>query len=164
MTLVVADSSPIRYLVIIGHVDALPLIYNQVILPGAVVAELTHPSAPASVIDWASRLPEWVEVKEPESPPSADLQEWLDQGEVAAITLAKEINADLVLLDEREGRRAAKELGLHVAGTLGILEAAHRQGILELRSALEKLAATNFRLDPILAKEALARAERSRGK
>jgi predicted nucleic acid-binding protein len=61
MFLVVADTSPIRYLVKIGHIGLLPQLFERVFIPSLVYGELHHPSAPASVQPWASSLPAWVE-------------------------------------------------------------------------------------------------------
>jgi plasmid stabilization system protein ParE len=104
MTLVVADCSPIRYLVVIEAIQILPRLYDQVIIPQSVLDELTHPHAPAEVCAWASSLPRWAEVK---SATWIELAGLLDAGEAEAIALAKELNAHLVLLDERSARRIA---------------------------------------------------------
>jgi predicted nucleic acid-binding protein len=52
---------------------------------------------------------------------------------------------DAVLLDERQGRRAARERGLPVSGTLGLLRSAADRGLVQLTDALDRLEATNFR-------------------
>ena len=68
------------------------------------------------------------------------LQRDLDGGEAEAIALALQVKAGRVLLDEREGRRVAKSLGLKVTGVLGILLRARREGKLSsLRNAMDEL-------------------------
>jgi hypothetical protein len=68
------------------------------------------------------------------------LQRDLDRGEAEAIALAVQVKADWTMLDEREGRRVAKSLGLKVVGVLGILLRARREGKLpSLRRAMEEL-------------------------
>ena len=57
MILVVADASPIRYLIVIGEIELLPKLYETVVLPSAVVAELTHPNAPMAARYWSERCP-----------------------------------------------------------------------------------------------------------
>jgi predicted nucleic acid-binding protein len=57
MRLIVADTSPIRYLVGIGQIDLLPLLFERIFLPSAVVDELSHPSAPIAVRDWMQQAP-----------------------------------------------------------------------------------------------------------
>jgi predicted nucleic acid-binding protein len=85
----------------------------------------------------------------------------LGAGECEAISLAKELNADLILIDDRKARLAAIERGLTVAGTLNILELASIKNLLELSEVFDKLKNTNFRVSQILLDEALER-ERQR--
>lgn len=70
----------------------------------------------------------------------------LHRGEQEALYLAHRSGADLVLLDERAGRRAAEALGLKVMGLLGVLDQAARRGLLGFASALDRLVATDFYL------------------
>src|SRR6187399_2483001 len=102
MSLVVADTGPLRYLVAIGAIDSLPVLHPHVLIPPAVVAELRHPNAPAAVRHWSESLPAWVEVQRPER---AHLPGRLDPGEAEALGLAVQLRATLVLLDEREARK-----------------------------------------------------------
>jgi predicted nucleic acid-binding protein len=154
MTLVVADCSPIRYLVVIEAIQILPRLYDQVIIPQSVLVELTHAHAPAEVRTWASSLPRWAEVK---SATRIELAGLLDAGEAEAIALAKELNARFVLLDERSARRIASNEGLAVAGTVSVLEQAAESGLIDLPKALQKLRSTNFRIDPQYLQHALNR-------
>jgi len=66
-------------------------------------------------------VPTWVEVRELVSPIDPNLFDRLDSGEAAVIQLALEIDVNTVCLDEIKGRRIAKESGLSVTGSLGIL-------------------------------------------
>ena len=87
------------------------------------------------------------------------LQLVLDEGEAEAIVLALEVNANLVLLDDREARLQAKRLGLRVTGTLGILLRAKRLGLIEsLKEELNKLKETSFRISKSLEEEILEKA------
>lgn len=64
----------------------------------------------------------------------------LDQGEAESIALAIELEADLLILDEREGRRLAKRFGLNVTGVLGVLlEAKAADLIQEVRPLVQEL-------------------------
>lgn len=78
-------------------------------------------------------------------------------GEREAISLGKELGADLMLIDDRKARRAAFERGLAVAGTINILESGSRRGLVDLAVAFDRLRATNFRIDPRLLDEMLGR-------
>jgi predicted nucleic acid-binding protein len=99
-------------------------------------------------------LPHWAEIK---AATHIDVEGVLDPGEAEAIALAQELKADSVLLDEIEGRQEALRRGLAVSGTVGVLEKAAERGLVDLSEAFERLARTNFRIDPELLREALQR-------
>jgi predicted nucleic acid-binding protein len=69
----------------------------------------------------------------------------LDEGERAALTLAASLGADLLLLDDRQGVRVARNKGFRVIGTLRVLQLAARRGLLDLADAFERIKGTNFR-------------------
>jgi uncharacterized protein len=82
----------------------------------------------------------------------------LDPGETAAILLAEAIKADVLLIDERAGRKIASDRGIAVRGTLGVLVQARHLGALPaLRPVLDALVGQGFRIAPALVREALAR-------
>lgn len=87
MTVVVADSSPLNYLTLIGSVDVLYRLYGTVVVPQQVIAELVDPAAPYEVRRWASSLPDWVDVRV--TVVSDGDMTHLDPGERAAIVLAE---------------------------------------------------------------------------
>ena len=70
----------------------------------------------------------------------------LDPGERDAILLAQELEADELLIDDMRGRREAERRHLHFIGTIAILQAAARQGLLDLRDAFDRLRRTNFHI------------------
>src|SRR5580658_8274353 len=113
MLLVVADTSPIFYLLSIDHIDLLPRLFGKVFVPDAVNKELYHPAAPAMVREWAAHLPGWVEVTPVETLDDAAFRP-LGSGERAAITLALSLHADLILIDDRKGANVALEKGFEV--------------------------------------------------
>jgi predicted nucleic acid-binding protein len=157
MTLVVADASPILYLILVNAIDVLPRLYGRVVLPPEVVAELNHPRAPAEVQHWASKLPNWIDVIGAQNVEADVLDKLLDPGEAAAIRIAEELSADLLLIDERFARRVAESRGLRIAGTIGVLEAGAAKDLVDLKAVFEKLQRTNFRIDEQFLKDALAR-------
>ncbi len=69
----------------------------------------------------------------------------LDEGEAAVIALAISLHADLVLIDERRGVKVARNQGLRVTGTLGLLELAAQSGLVDFTEAAERLRLTTFR-------------------
>ena len=142
MRLVIADTSPVNYLILIGHVDLLPRLFERVVLPGVVQSELSHPGALPPVRRWIACPPDWLEVVEtPDVEPIAGLH----KGEAAAIALAQSLQADLLLIDERDGVRVAKGRGLRVTGTLGVLDLAAERGMVDFDEAIQRLEATSFR-------------------
>jgi predicted nucleic acid-binding protein len=86
----------------------------------------------------------------------------LDPGEQAAITLVQEIRADLLLIDERRGRQAARDRGLRIIGVIGILDDAAHKGLLDLAEAISQLQQTNFRVSSQLL-QALLKSHSSKG-
>lgn len=125
MTLVVSDTSPLSLLVRVGHPDVLPALYHRVVIPPAVAAELAHPKSPPAVRAFAAATPPWLAVLPPTTPLSLP---HLDPGEAAAISLAAELGAAL-LIDERDGRQEAQARGLAVIGAVGVLERAADAGL-----------------------------------
>jgi predicted nucleic acid-binding protein len=144
--LVIADTSPINYLLLIGHIEILPALFQKVILPGEVRDELSHPKAPPVVRNWIASAPAWVEIRQKPSGIDHDRSlESLDIGEEAAIRLAIHLKAVLLLMDDEEGVIAARRKGLEVTGTLGVLSRAAQRNLLDLADAFDRLKRTNFR-------------------
>ena len=108
---VVADTSPINYLVLIAQIDLLKQLYARILIPPGVLAELKHPAAPTPVRKWADNPPQWLEVL---SLKSSLILAQLDLGESGAISLATEVDADVVLIDEQAGGQEALRRGLKV--------------------------------------------------
>jgi predicted nucleic acid-binding protein len=150
--IVVADTSPINYLILIKEIDLLTKMYGRVVIPPAVREELLRASAPEPVRKWIAQLPAWLEVRAPASAPDASLAA-LDAGERDAIMLAGELGADQLIVDDRQGRQAAEKRGIPVIGTLGVLREGAALGFLDLRAAVKRLETTSFHIAP----EVLAR-------
>jgi predicted nucleic acid-binding protein len=144
MRLVVADTSPIFYLLSIGQIGLLPQLFGKVFVPDAVYNELCHPTAPPLLSEWTRQPPAWLEVASI-NPIDDEMFRALGAGERAAITLALSMHADLILIDERKGTKAALNKGLEVVGTLGILRLAARRGLIDLADCFARLKRTNFR-------------------
>ncbi len=143
----VADTGPIRYLYLIGHIGLLPKLFQQIHVPEVVYGEITHSGSPSSLRNWAIGRPGWLRVERGAESPSPE-SAFLDDGERAAIALAGRISADLVLMDDRRGVRFAEGLGFEVIGTLGVLDLAARRGHVDLALAFDALKSTYFRYRP----------------
>lgn len=138
--IVVADTSPINYLVLIQEIDILPKMYGSVVVPQTVRDELVRLSAPQLVRSWVDHLPVWLEVRSPLALPDLSLAK-LDAGERDAITLATELQADQLIVDDREGRREAERRGIPTIGTLGVLREAATLKLLDIELLLNTFTA-----------------------
>ena len=145
MRLVIADTGPVNYLLLIGHIEILPALFEKVILPSAVKDELANPDTPLSVRNWIAAPPLWLDVRHTASSLTNASLGGLGAGETAAITLAAELHADLLLMDDRRGVLAALQRGLTVTGTMGLLASGAKHGIVDLADAFDRLKRTNFR-------------------
>ena len=141
--IIVSNTSPINYLILIGHINLLPELFQQIIIPQAVYSELSDASAPSPVQTWIATPPDWLKIQ-PVSQPSDAILALLDPGERAAILLAQELNADLILLDDMKARRTATERGLAITGILGILDRAATMKLIDLPAAVQSLQNTSF--------------------
>ena len=107
-------------------------------------AELAHANTPAIVRAWISQPPQWLEVVSLKQPVDSALAH-LEAGEREAISLASELQAILLLMDERDGVTIARHRGLKVVGTLAALDLAAAHGLLDLQTMVDRLRATTFR-------------------
>jgi len=148
--IVVADSGPLHYLLLVDEIDLLRRFYGQVVIPDAVANELSAASSPAAVSTWIAQPPEWAVVTAVSPTQIESVTDDLDLGERAAIALAGVLRADLLLIDEAAGRMEAKRRHLRVTGTLGVIRAGAEQGIISVPDVLAKLRATSFYTDEAL--------------
>jgi len=135
--LVIADTGPV-----IGHIDFPPRMFERVVLPATVQSELSHSLAPLAVQRWIADFPARLEIEETQT---ATLSTGIHKGEAAAIALGVAMHADLLLIDDRRGIRAAKQHGLRVTGTLGLLDIAAERSLVDFGTAIRKLEGTSFR-------------------
>lgn len=146
---VVSDTGPIHYLVLVEVIDILPALFGTVSIPRAVYGELTHLETPASVRDWLAPPPSWLSILPDVVSDDPSLGR-LHAGERQAILLAQATSADLILMDDRAGVRAARAAGFSAIGTLGLLGSGHRRDILDIESCIERLRGTSFRCRPAM--------------
>jgi predicted nucleic acid-binding protein len=146
---VVSNTTPLNYLILIGRAEILSVLYEAVVIPGAVLSELTSPKTPNVVKDWILNKPDWLKVEETPQIVDSKLDE-IQIGERQAIVLAQQIQPEFIVLDDRRARRLAYDRGLNVIGTLGILTTAAEKGLITLRETLADLKQTNFRVSSSL--------------
>jgi len=146
MPCVVADTSPLFYLAVLGRLALLHDLYGQVFLPDSVWKEALAGERFAAgtrpLLEDAQNRG-WIVVRGlsvPSAPPPSLALADLDIGERDALILAITLHAELVLIDELEGRAVAESLGLSIMGTVGILVSAKQQGFLPaIRPELSRL-------------------------
>lgn len=125
--IVICDTSPITNLIQIGHLNLLKDLFNKIIIPEKVFEELCFYEHQKALIENT----DWIEInKVKEKSAVLKLEHILDSGEAEAIILAKELNSDYLMIDERKGRKVAQDFGLKVIGLLGILIAAKQKGFI----------------------------------
>lgn len=154
---VVCDTTPIICLLKIGRLELLRALYGSIAVPKAVLSEVEQGKAKGFYQDFKTL--DWVRVMPVQSKNLLKRLSDLDAGEAEAIALAMETKARLIILDERMGRHRAKELGLKVTGTLGVLLRAKSEGLIgKLAPVLSELMGKDVWLDDRLVSEILKRA------
>jgi uncharacterized protein len=158
--IVVSDTSAITSLAAIGYLSLLRELYGTVIIPEIVYRELLGPPVSAGAEE-AQRY-DWIQVRSLTDSSAnrvvvESLRNELDSGESEAIALALELEADLMLIDERLGRNVARRVGLKVTGAIGVLIKAKEQTLIEeVRPLLDALRSeAGFRIAKDLYERAL---------
>jgi predicted nucleic acid-binding protein len=125
---IAVNTGPLIALSACGCLDLLSRLHSRVVAPEAVLAEFLRgqPTEPGDLFV----QPAWLEVCALATLPSPLLVKKLDRGEAETITLAIEQSIQLVVIDERRGRTAARLSGLRVTGSIGILLRAKREGLI----------------------------------
>jgi len=146
---IVADTSPICYLLLVEQIQILPALFGQITIPLAVRDELLAEGAADTIQSWIAQPPDWLAIQ-PVVEPLDDLPATLGQGEREAIGLAVRLHASLIVLDDLDARKAAQTYGLNVTGLLGVLYRAGLQGLLNFPETIACLQQTSFRFSPVL--------------
>ena len=131
---IICNTTPILSLLKINKLDLLKELYGKVIIPNAVYQEIENGKEKQYYQDLT--LLSWIEIAEIKNPESRAYFIDLDFGEAEVLILAKEMNADLVIMDEIMGRRFAKQLEFNLTGTIGILLKAKEKGLINSVSEL----------------------------
>ena len=162
--IVISDTTPIVSLIKISRIDLLEKLFGEVCIPEAVFRELTTNTifeSEAEIVKNSSFL-KITPVKNLKSLEILQAASGLDDGESEAIILADELKSDILVIDERKGRKVAQKLGITITGTIGILIQAHDEKIIstkEIKSYLEQLRNSSIRLSESLIQEALSMLE-----
>ena len=160
----VSNSSPLIGLSIVGHLEVLRELYDEVWIPPAVRREVVEAGSGRSgspEVD-AAVAAGWMFVgAPPEEQLVARLRRDLDPGESEAIALALTTRADVLVIDERNGRQTAENYGLSIIGTVGVLTRAAREGKIDtLQADLDYLRQIGFRINDYLYRWALQNSQR----
>ncbi|SKB94409.1 DUF3368 domain-containing protein [Dyadobacter psychrophilus] len=135
--IVVSDTSVISGLLQSGSLHILQKLYKNIVIPNEVFIELGQ----LDKVLFTQLFSDWIDIKHVhDSKLLHKLSTLLDLGEAEAITLAKDLNADILLIDEKKGRAIATQLGINITGILGILIEAKRQNhIAEIKPIIQTL-------------------------
>ncbi|MCI4671751.1 MAG: DUF3368 domain-containing protein [Bacteroidia bacterium] len=126
--LIISDTSVITNLIQLNELSLLENLFGRVIIPEKVYSELGKLLAQKKIIDESN----WIDIRAiSDKILYAKLENSLDPGEAEAITLAVELEADVLLIDEKKGRKIAQEHGVLITGLLGVLIEAKEVGLLE---------------------------------
>jgi len=155
---IVSNTGPIIALAGIGQLDLLRSLFGTVFIPPAVAAEIRDENSVKAL-----RQAEWITVRPATGVLAVQLlQNELDAGESEAIVLAQEMQAELLLLDERAATRKARSIGLQTIGTLGILLLAKEQRIVRaIKPMLDELRQSGFHMSIPLYRQVLESAGES---
>jgi hypothetical protein len=129
--IIVSDTSPITSLAGIGELELLHQLYGKVIIPQTVYDEMVGAD---QLVPGAMEIQtfSWIETQQVRDLNQViALQSNLDAGEAEAIVLALELNAELLIMDERLGRSVALQYGINLTGLLGILLEAKGKGLIQ---------------------------------
>lgn len=147
---IVSDTSCLILFYKIAELDLLEKLYGKIHITDTVLKEFNQP------------IPNWIEVVQLKTDVHKGLSGYLDAGESTSIAFASEHEGSLLIIDEIKGRKAAKEMGIPVTGSLGVLIAAKNKGHLKaVKPIIEKIHKTNFRISEHLIERVLDKVKES---
>lgn len=143
---VVSNSTPLIAMSRINKIDLLRVLFNNIIVPGAVYNEVVSEGAGRPGVKEVANASWIIKIEVQNLLAVSILQMDLDRGEAEAVVLAKELGADYLLLDEKKARRVARNSGVKHMGTVGILGLAAKKGLIsDLDDTFDKLEQNGFR-------------------
>ena len=142
--IVISDSTPLIHFGTIERLDLLQAMYGQVFITGAIYREVVTEGVALGKTDAfliEKEIGSWIKIVNPKDDPGEICSRYrIHIGEAEAILLARELDADLILINERDGRRAAKKTGIEVKGTIGVISDCIRKRFLTVEAAVEIMA------------------------
>ena len=157
---IISDTTPIISLIKINRLDLLEKLFEEVLIPEAVYRELTTNALfenEAKIVKTSSFL-KTSSVQNRKSLQLLQAVSGLDDGESEAIILADELKSDVLIMDERKGRKVAEKLGIKITGTVGVLLQSYSENMIssdEIKTYLDQLKNSNIRLSESLIQKAL---------
>jgi uncharacterized protein len=146
--IVISDTSALSTLIQIGELDILKHLFTEIVIPDTVFNELLI--LPQLGVDVSALTnSNWIVIKKtPASPTFSLLKSMLDEGEASAISLAVDLKADLLIIDEKKGRKIAQSMNIQITGLGGVLIQAKQAGLItDVKSFLDMIGQkTNFYL------------------
>jgi predicted nucleic acid-binding protein len=160
VSVIVSDTSPVRALAHLHLLDLLDNLYGEVLVPPAVADELERPRPASAVVVRVAEHPFFRLQSPADAARVAELRRVLDPGESEAIALAEELEADLLLIDDRRARAYASRLGFDTMGVVGVLLRAKQAGMIShVAPLLDQLRAElRFFISDVVRAEVLRRA------
>ena len=158
---IISDTTPIISLIKINRLDLLEKLFGEILIPEAVFRELTTNVLFASEAEIV-KSSKFLKVSPIQNKKSLEILQaasGLDDGESEAIILADELKSEVLIIDERRGRKVAKNLGISITGTIGILIQAQNEKMIsadEMKKCLDFLKHSNIKLSDSLIQEALS--------
>lgn len=149
--IIVSDTSCIAYLIQINLLHLLQTLYREIIIPAAVNDEILQLENKGYILSEFKNA-DWIKIYSTHNLSNvSEYENILDRGELEAISIAIELEADLLIIDEKLGRVVAKTIGFDITGLLGILITAKNKNlILSVKKALDELILLGCRISNTL--------------
>ncbi len=158
--IIISDTTPISELAKVNHLDLLPKIFGEVIIPQGVFQELQEGQHPAATL---VKDLSWLKVCVVQNRQEVEMLQQLfklDLGESEAIVLAEEMGAVQLLIDEKAARKVALARKLPLIGTVGVLLLAKRRGLLySVKEILDEMEKQGMRISTRLFEQVLTLAQ-----
>ncbi len=153
--IVIVDASTFIGLSMVNKLSLLSSLFKEVVLPNAVYEEISGGKGVKEIRSFKN-----IKVVGVNDKATVELMlESYGRGEAELLVLAKELNANLLLIDELKARKAARRAGFKVMGILGLLLSAKEKGFIKtIKPLIQRLQKKDFRLSRRVIEEVLNQA------